>query len=320
MTPNWYQMPQRCVIQRLGLILWYRKIFEKLGTAILHHNCSDPQMFQTPDVLAVTKLPQLQSNTIVSDLGDLFLVAFDRDGPRSYLKRKTVQLTTPNGRIFRVMQMQLDGRNACQASRTQGCEIWNSIAFRWWTTTRSLTSWFKLITSNFNQLCVTWHDREVRILTSDFPNSVLRKIFRSEINGFGVRAPSNKNKETKTKRRCTSNSRSNLLTFRFLTFCSTVCERRICTGGGRTAISFIKWELLNIWKKEAWGITERKKWPRDLPGFEPGTFCLPGECSSHWATNHGPWWMEFKSDWVNWHFRKDFWKIRSSSVTMQLKR
>ena len=29
-----------------------------------------------------------------------------------------------------------------------------------------------------------------------------------------------------------------------------------------------------FWKKEReeWEITERKKWPRDLPGFEPGTF------------------------------------------------
>ena len=57
-------------------------------------------------------------------------------------------------------------------------------------------------------------------------------------------------------------------------------------------------------EREEWEITERKKWPRDLPGFEPGTFRLPGECSSDWATSHGPWWMEFESDLVNRYFHR----------------
>ena len=63
---------------------------------------------------------------------------------------------------------------------------------------------------------------------------------------------------------------------------------------------------LFFWNKEReeWEITERKKWPRDLPGFEPGTFRLPGECSSDWATSHGPWWMEFQSDLVNRYFHR----------------
>ena len=56
--------------------------------------------------------------------------------------------------------------------------------------------------------------------------------------------------------------------------------------------------------REVGGITERKRWPTDLPGFEPGTFRLLGESSSNWATSHGPWWMEFKSDLVNWHFHR----------------
>ena len=61
-----------------------------------------------------------------------------------------------------------------------------------------------------------------------------------------------------------------------------------------------------LWNKEReeWEITERKKWPRDLPGFEPGTFRLPGECSFDWATSHGPWWMEFESDLVNRYFHR----------------
>ena len=57
-------------------------------------------------------------------------------------------------------------------------------------------------------------------------------------------------------------------------------------------------------EREQWGITERKKWPRDLPGLEPGTFRLPGECSSDWATSHGPLWMEFESDLVNRYFHR----------------
>ena len=63
-------------------------------------------------------------------------------------------------------------------------------------------------------------------------------------------------------------------------------------------------------EREEWETTERKKWPRDLPEFKPGTFRLPGECSSDWATSHGPWWMEFESDFVN--------RLLSPSLTSHL--
>ena len=47
-------------------------------------------------------------------------------------------------------------------------------------------------------------------------------------------------------------------------------------------------KCLKVRDLEAWGITERYKWPRDLPGFEPGTFRLPGVCNPVGFKLHPP--------------------------------
>ena len=75
-------------------------------------------------------------------------------------------------------------------------------------------------------------------------------------------------------------------------------------------------EVKTLKEREDWEITERKKCPRDLPGFKPGTFRSLGECSSDWATRHGPLWMEFESDLVNryFHRREHFTSYRTHSM------
>ena len=76
-------------------------------------------------------------------------------------------------------------------------------------------------------------------------------------------------------------------------FWCTIHARTTCSDGSNAVVHLTAnvTGFLERKKETSEKLPERKKWPRDLPGFEPETFRLPGECSSDWTTSHMCIWM-----------------------------
>ena len=77
----------------------------------------------------------------------------------------------------------------------------------------------------------------------------------------------------------------------FVFVCLRFCVFEMITASSVLRGSFYQMrgiKCLKVRDLEAWGITERLKWPRDLPGFEPGTFRLPGACNPVGFKLHSP--------------------------------